>query len=138
MSTQNLRLGPGIHELTLKKIEKIYCFNPHRRGLFKNLKKVIKILRSAGVKDIYIDGSFVDDKELPNDIDGCWLYMPSVITKKIDPVLLDFSKGRQKMKDKYGVDFVLANFIEGLSGKPFVDFFQTDRDGNPKGIVKIK
>ena len=96
MPEENLRLDRGIHELTLKEIEKIYCFNPHRRTLFRNLKKVIKNLRSAGVKEIYIDGSFVDNKELPSDIDGCWLYIPSVITKKIDPVLLDFSNGRKK------------------------------------------
>lgn len=138
MFTENLKLGPGIHEFSLKEIKERYCFNPHRRALFEGLKKVVKNLKSAGVKKIYIDGSFVGDCELPNDIDGCWLYVPSVITKKIDPVLRDFAKGRQKMKDKYGVDFFLANFIESSTGKPFLEFFQTDQDGNRKGIVKIK
>ncbi|TDJ50509.1 MAG: hypothetical protein E2O42_04345 [Nitrospina sp.] len=138
MKPKNLRLEPGIHEFSLKEIKERYCFNPHRRALFEGLKKAVKIFKSAGVKKIYIAGSFVGDCELPNDIDGCWLCVPSVITKKIDPVLLDLSKGRQKMKDKYGVDFFLANLIESSTGKPFVKFFQTDRDGKRKGIIKIK
>ncbi|MCH8314322.1 MAG: hypothetical protein IID17_15205 [Nitrospinae bacterium] len=138
MSKQSLKLRPGIHEFSLQKIKKDYCFNSQRLALFQGLKDVVKNLKSAGVADIYIDGSFVSDKELPNDIDGCWLPTPSLKTKKIDPVLLDFSNGRKKMKEKYGVDFFLANVIEGSSGEPFLEFFQTDRDGNRKGIIKIK
>ena len=138
MSKQSLKLRPGIHEFSLQKIKKDYCFNSQRLALFQGLKDVVKNLKSAGVADIYIDGSFVSDKELPNDIDGCWLPTPSLKTKKIDPVLLDFSKGRKKMKEKYGIDFFLANIIESSSGEPFLEFFQTDRDGNRKGIIKIK
>ena len=138
MSKQNLKLRPGIHECSLPEIKKKYGFNIQRLSLFQGLKEVVKILKSAGVKDIYIDGSFVSGKELPNDIDGCWMPTASMNTKKIDPVLLDFSNGRKKMKEKYGVDFFLANVIEGSSGEPFLKFFQTDRDGNRQGVIKIK
>ena len=133
-----MSLQPGVHLFTLKQIEKKFCFNEHRKSLFKGLKRTVKNLKSAGVVDIHIDGSFVEDKEFPNDIDGCWLANDSLKTDKIDPVLLDFTSGRKKMKKKYGVDFFLANMIESASGKPFVEFFQTDRDGKPKGIIKIK
>ena len=138
MNQKNLKLRQGIHEFSLLEIKKKFCFNPQRQTLFKGLKEVVKNLKSAGIKDIYIDGSFVSDKELPNDIDGCWMPTASMNTKKLDPVLLDFSNGRKKMKEKYGVDFFLANVIEGSSGEPFLEFFQTDRDGNRQGIIKIK
>ncbi|MFQ5443811.1 MAG: hypothetical protein ACE5EK_04245 [Nitrospinales bacterium] len=131
-------LPEGVHHFTLKGIEKRFCFNKHRESLFKGLKRAVRNLKSAGVVDIYIDGSFVGDKKFPNDIDGCWLPNDSLKTDKIDPVLLDFISGRKEMKKKYGVDFFLANTIEGASGKPFLEFFQTDRDGKPKGIIKIK
>ena len=138
MSHQNLKLRPGIHEFSLSEIKEKYAFNPHRLTLFKDLEKVVKILKSAGILDIYLDGSFLSDKESPNDIDGCWMPTSTMNTKKIDPVLLDFTNSRKKMKDKYGVDFFLANVIEGSSGEPFLEFFQTDRDGNRQGIIKIK
>ena len=138
MTRAGVILKPGIHDLTLKEIEKIFCFNAHRKSLFKGLKKAVNNLKAAGVKEIYIDGSFVGDKELPSDIDGCWMPTDGLKVGKIDPVLLDFSDSRKKMKKKFGVDFFLANTIEGASGEPFLEFFQTDRDGKRKGIIKIK
>lgn len=42
------------------------------------------------------------------------------------------------MKAKYGVDFFPANGVELGSGQPFLDFFQTDKDGRPKGILVIE
>ena len=43
---------------------------------------------------------------------------------------------RMAQKAKYGGEF-LPNVIEDGSGLFFVDFFQTDRDGNAKGIIRI-
>ena len=34
-------------------------------------------------------------------------------------------------------DAFIAEIIEGGSGKPFPEFFQTNRDGDPKGIIQI-
>lgn len=138
MNMKAVVLEPGIHDLTLKEVEKRFCFNPHRRQLFKGLKKAVKNLWSAGVEEIYIDGSFIGDKEFPGDIDGCWMPKVGLKTEKIDPVLLTFTPGRREMKAKYGVDFYLTNVIEETRGKTFLEFFQLDRDGKRKGIIKIK
>lgn len=132
------RLQPGIHPFTLDEIEEQFCFNDYRKKLFQKAKKAIGNLIKAGVRDIYLDGSFAEGKAEPNDIDGCWVADPSVDRFKIDPVLLDFSNERKAMKDKYGVDFFLGNWVEEASGRPFVEFFQKDRNGDPKGIIKIK
>lgn len=42
------------------------------------------------------------------------------------------------MKDKYGLDFFIANIIEMGSGLPFPQFFQVNRDGDPKGIIVVR
>jgi len=41
-----------------------------RAQLVENLDVLVGQLWSAGIDDIFIDGSFVEDKEHPNDIDG--------------------------------------------------------------------
>ncbi len=132
------RLRPGIHEVSLKEIEEHFCFNEYRWKLFKKAVPAIKNLIAAGVEDIYLNGSFAESKPRPEDIDGCWVPHPHMDSKKIDRVLLNFRNQRAAMKKKYGVDFFLANELESPKGEPFLEFFQKDRDGKPKGILKVK
>ena len=84
---------------------------------------------------IWIDGSFVTAKEVPEDFDACW--DPSGVSlDKIDPILMDMGPGRLAQKVKYGGEF-FPNVVEYGSGRFFVEFFQFDRSGDPKGIVRI-
>jgi len=99
---------------------------------------VTKNLKDAGIKTVYLDGSFITTKEFPNDIDGCWDYNENINLNKLDPVFLDFNNSRKNMKHKYGVDFFIANTIELGSGLPFVKFFQSTRNGEDKGIILIE
>jgi hypothetical protein len=56
----------------------------------------------------------------------------------LDPVFFDFSNGRYNQKQKYLGEFFPAAIVEGVSGKPFLDFFQTDKStGKQKGIVRL-
>lgn len=41
-----------------------------RHQLVENLGKMVKQLWQVGIKEIFIDGSFAEDKDHPNDIDG--------------------------------------------------------------------
>lgn len=41
-----------------------------RRRLVENLGVLVRQLRQVGIRRIFIDGSFVEDKDHPNDIDG--------------------------------------------------------------------
>ncbi|MFA6132828.1 MAG: hypothetical protein WC869_02285 [Phycisphaerae bacterium] len=43
---------------------------PWRKHLVDNLEILVRQLWQVGVKDIFIDGSFAEDKDHPNDIDG--------------------------------------------------------------------
>ena len=127
----------GIHWSEWKEFADRFGINPHRRKLLKGLKLASISLRKAGCRVIYIDGSFVTAKELPNDFDGCWS-IEGVDAELLDPVFLDFSDGRAAQKEKYQGELFPAEWIEGGSGKTWLEFFQQDRNGKPKGIVGIR
>lgn len=56
----------------------------------------------------------------------------------LDPVFLDFSHARAAQKARFLGEFFPADLPEGLTGKTFLDFFQTDKDtGATKGIVAL-
>ena len=106
-------------------------------NLISGIEAAVKALRHAGCHTIYIDGSFVTNKEVPNDYDACW-DIDGVDPTLLDPVLLKFDDGRIAMKIKYKGDLFPAQFIEGITGKVFLDFFQRDKfNSDTKGIVKL-
>ena len=94
-------------------------------------------LKTAGCQTVYVDGSFVTDKEVPEDFDACW-DLTGVDPDLIDPILLTFDPGRTAQKTKYLGELFPSTARSGNPGPVFLDFFQTDRDtGNPKGIIAI-
>jgi hypothetical protein len=46
---------------------------PWRRRLVDNLGILARQLWQVGIREIFVDGSFVEDKDHPNDIDGYFL-----------------------------------------------------------------
>jgi len=132
----NSELPEGEHLASLDEIEAVYgSFTGRRKELMKGLRDASTNLEAAGVRTIWINGSFVTDKKEPNDIDGCWEYTQQVDISILDPVFLG---NRGEMKRKYGLDFFIANIIEADTGLPFPKFFQKNRDGDPKGIIVVK
>jgi hypothetical protein len=88
----------------------------------------------ANVRKLWIDGSFVTNKEHPNDIDGAWETNDQIDLVVLDPVFLG---SRAAMKDQYGLDF-FPDVIEAGSGLPFPVFFRTNRENKPKGILVVR
>ena len=130
-------LEPGIHDTSLDEIRKVFAYNTRRTTLVDGLQRALGNLEVSGVKVVFIDGSFTTRKIHPRDVDGCWEVNPSVDVALLDPVFLDFSDHCSAMRRKYGVHFFIAQRIEGGSGVPFSTFFQTTRDGRPKGILRM-
>jgi hypothetical protein len=93
-------------------------------------------LRKAGCRLVYLDGSFVTRKERPGDFDACW-DVQNVDDARLDPVLWDFSRGREAQKQRFLGELFPAQLPGGATGKAFVDFFQINRmSGEPKGILE--
>lgn len=129
-------LPPGIHAAEWPDLAARFGYNSRRRVLLSGFRDLCISLSSAGCPMVWLDGSFVTDKELPGDYDACW-DTQGVDRDKLDPVLLDFTRtGRQVMQAKYFGDIFPAG-TEGSSGLTFVDFFQQTRDGKTKGIVSL-
>ena len=129
-------LPPGVHWANWQ--EFAYCFGktPHRQRLLRGLKSALDSLSKAGCQVVYIDGSFVTKKENPNDFDGCW-DIKGVDPELLDPILLNLDNKREKQKAKYQGELFPASGKADVTGKTYLDFFQIDRNGNPKGIVAI-
>ena len=109
--------------------------NGQRRKLLRGLKEALDLLRDAGCRRVYLDGSFVTDKESPNDIDVCW-DVDGVDPMSLDSVFFDFDNLRAAQKAKFGAEFFPAQAPQRL--KTFLDFFQIDKEaGEPKGIIEL-
>jgi hypothetical protein len=113
-----------------------YAINTRRRGLLDGLLEALRSLKASGCVAAYIDGSLVTDKEYPEDFDACWA-ADGVDPQRLDPELLDFSDGRAAQKARYGGELFPAEIAAEPFGTTFLDYFQRDRDGEPKGIIAI-
>jgi hypothetical protein len=135
--TRDGTLPPGVHHATWREFARRFGSTPHRRRLLAGLRRALKALRAAGCRTVYIDGSYVTDKEFPGDFDGCW-DIEGVDPELLDPILLNFDNRRAAQKAKYLGELFPAQMGEGGSGTTFLDFFQIDKEsGDPKGIVVL-
>lgn len=134
----NGNLPRGIHIMNIEEFEIKYGYNDYRRKLIKGLKLGMSHLKECGCKTIYIDGSFVTTKEFPGDFDACWdaegvdLYK----LKSEYGTILDFSEERKNQKTLYFGEFFPAQ-VPADGYTLYIDFFQKDKDDNPKGIIQI-
>lgn len=128
-------LPSGIHSLSWNELVEEFGINNHRLKLLKGLKEGLNILFEYGCKEVCIDGSFVTSKLLPNDIDVGYDNTKMNWKKfiKEQPEFNDIKNGSKIQKEKYQSEFYAYNAFEDS----ILQFFQFDRDGNPKGIVKI-
>jgi len=118
-------LPTGVHQATLSHIGDTFATNGRRRKLYKGLVDASKSLAKAHVRYIYLDGSFVTEKDIPGDYDACW-DPTDVDHKLLDPVFLDFKNNRANQKTKFEGEFFPFNINAG-NGQIFLDFFQTEK-----------
>ena len=132
----NGNLPPGIHEATGPEAAHRFGTNPQRQALLDGLFQALQNLKQAGCAKVYLNGSFVTDKEYPVDCDAAWETY-GVNPDLLHPALLDFSNSRRAQKQTYGGELFPADAVADEHGRTFIEFFQTDRERNPKGIVAI-
>lgn len=130
-------LPPGVHWATWGQLNKRFGLTMHRRLLLEGLHEALLELKAAGCRVVYIDGSFVTEKEHPADFDACWDSFGVDPDKLQGSALLRFKNGRALQKAKYGGDIFIANTRADATGALYLDFFQSDRDGFAKGIIAI-
>ena len=130
-------LPPGVHWTDWEELTDRFGSNPWRQRLMTGFRAAIGNLKDAGCRTVYLDGSFVTSKAMPNDYDACW-EEAGVDPMALDPVLLTFDLGRAAQKAKYLGELFPASVIADAGGLSFLEFFQTDREtGSSKGIIAI-
>jgi hypothetical protein len=118
-------LPPGVYEATWPEFLARFGTNPHRLRLITGLAAALRKLAIAGCRRAIVGGSFVTNKEEPNDFDG-WYDDFCLDLELLDPLFVEEVSQQQIVFG--GRLFDLPNY-EG--------FFQTDRQGRPKGIVAL-
>ena len=129
-------LPPGEHLATLQEVKQTLAFNPHRLNLFNGSSDLANLLARSGCKYLYLDGSYVTEKDMPGDFDACWS-IEQVDFNIVDPIFLDLSNGTTAQKARFGGE-LFPNCTERASGKLFKDFFKNEKHTNQeKGIIVI-
>ena len=130
-------LPPGVHWANRDELNDRFATNPWRQTLMTGLGAALDNLKNAGCRTVYINGSFVTNKVVPNDYDACW-EEAGVDPTILDPVLLTFDPGRATQKAKYLGELFPVSVVADNEGLSFLEFFQTDKStGRPKGIIAI-
>ena len=138
-------LPPGDYAATLTEIGKRFGFTPRRRWLFKGLRLAVEAFLAAGIEEVYIDGSFCTTKRDPGDIDGYWVEPDAGVYDRLDPYWIDFEgvlvphlkKWKWRMWAEHGLEFFIHPSMEAAPDVGFPQFFRSDRDGRPRGVIRI-
>jgi hypothetical protein len=118
-------LPPGVYEISWKDLMERFATNQRRQRIITGLAAALRKLAIAGCTRVIIGGSFISAKEEPNDFDAYY--------------------------DNFGLDFDLLDplFVEGIDSQSDVfcgelfptigydRFLQTDKVGNPRGVVAL-
>jgi len=128
----------------------------HRNWLVDNLTILVAQLWRAGVADVFIAGSFVQNNPNPGDIDGYYLVDPRrdarllarlngispLFIQATVPATWRFSPEQNKPKCDMWHQHRVELFLEdahrsGQDGSWAALFKKTKKDGKPKGIIHI-
>src|ERR1035438_6958766 len=120
-------LPPGSHEASWTEFVARYAHTERRVTIMRGLYDALLSLETANCRLVYVDGIFVTSKLEPGDFDACWS-RDGIDRDRIDPIFLNFDRGRAAQKARFGGELFPADLPEGLSGRKFLDFFQRDRD----------
>ncbi|SDO34828.1 hypothetical protein SAMN05192530_105336 [Aureimonas jatrophae] len=126
---QTGHLPVGEHAATWPEVAQRFGWNNHRRRLLAGLLRMATNLRDAGCVFFLLDGSFVTNKEYPEDYDACCDY-EGMDPLKIDPRMF---MGKQIMKAEFGGEVHPEKAFGDVT--PLREFYQTDRNGVAKGVV---
>lgn len=84
-SNKNGTLPPGIHMATMAEIRARFTGNQKRCILIKGLELLVRDLKLADCRTLYLNGSFICDVPEPGDYDARW--EPEGVNNTINPIL---------------------------------------------------
>ena len=125
----NGNLPPGIHRATIEEVEQRFGVGSLERDVeAKELKDFVEWARTAGIRRVLINGSFITLARSPNDVDVVILpgnNLPTDARTRIEEDVWPFLQVFVALDE--------ADFLEWAEYD-----FATDRMGNTKGVVEIE
>jgi hypothetical protein len=129
-------LPGGRHDATLDEVRTRFGYNFRRREIIAGLEDVLHALKTHGVVDIWLDGSFVTSKMRPSDVDVVYSPVAGDDPSNWPDTELVSPDRKRHLKKYYRVD-LWPYPSHQPSGKTILEFFETDRNGKSKGIVHL-
>ena len=112
-------LPEGVHNCSVPEMTARFGWNEHRQGLLLSFEAFLRNeVRAVFDHPVYADGSFVTDKEHPEDIDVALDLLAATDADKWRGV--EFMSERCRIRSRYGVDF----WVNLPGGNDFSAFFQ--------------
>jgi hypothetical protein len=133
-------LPPGVHETRWDEVVERFGYTAHRRDLLQGLLDALQILRAAGCRRAYLDGSFVTTKQDPGDFDACWDVdgVDLVRLAQDAPAFFDLRFPRAAQKERFRGELLPVQLTGDPSGRAVFEEFQRDiHTGAAKGIIAI-
>lgn len=132
-------LPKGVHKASLDEIKKVFSVGSARRKwLIGNLEKIIDLANSTGsLERIIIWGSFITNKELPQDIDLLLIMKEDFIVDKVGPEakkMFDYVQGRIVFNADI---FWTKSSIGEETINLWLETYQMTREFDPRGIVEV-
>ena len=109
-------LPPGIYEITWTELKNHFGFNSHRQRILIGLQAVLQLLGQANCQRVYLGGSFVSNKEYPNDFDGCYDDL-SIDYDLLDPI---FDDDLTAQRDRFGGELLADPTFQGCLLRPYL------------------
>lgn len=131
-------LPEGLHVATEAEITfRFGTATPRRRRLALRLRRWIELSRSIAAKRLFVDGSFVTAKPVPNDVDAVvWLgadFVDRVSRGDVEAIELDMMLVTRQPEEVFAAE-------DRRDWDDWVEFFSRTReaDGRRKGIVEVE
>ena len=133
--------GPGFHDVSLENLNETltqllvepFPNSKCRADLLQNLFVLIEKIKSDITRvflEMWIDGSFVTKKEEPKDIDIVIMYAAGAhVSQEL--------QNHDRWKKIYCCDVYYVEFGNRLLKDYYEDWFGSDRNNCPKGIIRI-
>ncbi|MEK7275539.1 MAG: hypothetical protein AAB296_03605 [Candidatus Desantisbacteria bacterium] len=132
-------LPKALHKITLGEIKMILgTSSARRKWLFGNLEKIIELAKSTEkLERVIIWGSFVSDKEFPQDIDLLLIMKDDFLVDKVDHEarkVFDYAGSRIM----FNADIFWAKSSIGDENiSLWLETYQMTRDFKARGIVEV-
>jgi len=149
MSTQNFKplFAPGLHECNVDDLHDLLVapFEDlgHRQKLLSRFLVLLDIICLSGLSyEVWIDGSFVTKKDRPNDVDAVFFadeqsFNQLSVDKRKTLSSLFAKQNKKEIKLRYYSDIYFAPKNNDIWRTIWEDTFGSDRNGNPKGILRL-